>query len=99
MILLVVTKYVVTSTDVHALSQMLDAGLDKFQALKDAIKTGKFQLVITLLAKTKDNEVVQGVDKKYSRNLLHALAKCKNSQNNAKVRKKKNINTNIKLIN
>jgi ankyrin repeat protein len=52
---------------------MLDAGLDKLTALIDAINTGKFQLVVTLLSKTKRDEVVQGVDA-HGRTLFHHLA-------------------------
>jgi ankyrin repeat protein len=52
---------------------MLDAGLDKLTALTDAINTGKFQLVVTLLSKTKEDKVVQGVDAK-GRTLFHHLA-------------------------
>lgn len=52
---------------------MLDAGLDKLTALTDAINTGKFQLVVTLLSKTPEDEVVQGLDAD-DRTLFHHLA-------------------------
>jgi len=53
---------------------MLDGGLDRLTALIDAVTTGKFQLVVTLLSKTFNDEVVRGVDSK-SRNLFHHLAR------------------------
>lgn len=58
---------------------MLDAGLDRLTALIDAIDTGKFQLVLTLLSKTKEDEIIQGIDDS-GRTLFHHLAS--NSQGN-----------------
>jgi hypothetical protein len=52
---------------------MLDAGLDKLTALTDALNTGKFQLVVTLLSKTMEDEIVQGLDAD-GRTLFHHFA-------------------------
>ena len=65
-------------TAIHAVQQgiaylILDNGYDYMLAMQDALDQKKFQLVLTLLAKTADDSIVQQKNQK-GQNLMHILA-------------------------
>lgn len=51
---------------------MLDNSYSMMEAMQDAMDEAKFQLVLTLLSKNPDDQVVQSVNKK-GQNLMHIL--------------------------
>jgi predicted nucleotidyltransferase component of viral defense system len=52
---------------------MIDNGYDLMHAMQDAMDEKKFMLVLTLLSKTPDDDVVQSKNKK-GQNLFHILS-------------------------
>lgn len=52
---------------------MFDNGYDLMHAMQDAMDEKKFMLVLTLLSKNPDDEVIQSTNKK-GQNLFHILS-------------------------
>jgi hypothetical protein len=74
--------YVVHNTCMGLAFLMIDAGIQITAAVRDALANSRFQLVLTLLAKT-DSSKIKSTDEK-GRNLLHVLGDFAPSEDGAR---------------